>query len=101
MHTPLIHALAAEIYIIGIVSLFTFVFPLFADEPDTIFAPITVLSILVLSVATMAYLFFFIPIREYLDGNKELAARFLLHTIGYFAVFTVLAGVASTILTRI
>jgi Na+/H+-dicarboxylate symporter len=100
MKTPLFFALAAELYIMIVVTVITRVMPRFAGEPDSVFAPITALSVLVLSVALMAYLFFSVPIREYLDGNKERAVRFLLKTIAYFAVCTVLAGLAAIIFSR-
>lgn len=56
------------------------------DKPDTVLAPIAMISLLTLSVAVMGYLFFWTPLELYLSGNKSGAIKTLLHTIATFAV---------------
>jgi hypothetical protein len=52
--------------------------------------PMVMLSLLSLSVAVMACIFFYQPVQMYLDGQKPQAAKLLLQTIGYFAGITAL-----------
>ncbi len=86
---PLINAGAAALYIAGIVTFIFYVLPQ-GPDPDTIVMPLTMLSLLVLSVSVMAYLFFYKPVTLYVEGKKEEAVKFFLHTIGYFAGFVAL-----------
>ncbi len=86
---PLLNALSAAIYIFLVVSVMTYVTQPLQDKPDTFFAPITVLFVLTLSVAVMAYLFFYQPLLILLDGNKKAAVNLFAKTVGYFAVFTI------------
>lgn len=86
---PLLNALSAAIYIFLVVSVMTYVTQPLQDKPDTFFAPITVLFVLTLSVAVMAYLFFYQPLLILLDGNKKAAVNLFAKTVGYFAFFTV------------
>lgn len=90
---PFLNAAFASAYIIGIVSVIsTFERP---NTPDTIFAPMLMISLLVFSVATMGFLFFYRPLQMYLDGQKQEAVAFFLKTLGTFAAFTALIGVAA------
>jgi hypothetical protein len=100
MKQPFFHACAAEAYIILVVAFVTRVFPFAAEEPDSILAPITMISLLVLSVATMAYLFFSVPVCQYLDGNKEYAVKFLTSTILYFAGLTMAVAITMIVTSR-
>lgn len=84
-HTPLSHALFAILYIITLVSSVFFLPELLGAPDESIFYPMLALSTLVLSVAVMAYLFFYHPLLLVLDGEREKAARFFLHTVGIFA----------------
>lgn len=86
---PLLNALSAAIYIFLVVSVMTYVTQPLQDKPDTFFAPITVLFVLTLSVAVMAYLFFYQPLLILLDGKKKAAVNLFAKTVGYFAVFTI------------
>jgi len=92
-------ALGAELYIIGIVLLISQVFERFLPEEDTIMIPIMMLSLLVLSVVVMGYLFFAKPIELYLEGKAADGVRFLIRTVAYFAVLTA-AVVALALLWR-
>jgi hypothetical protein len=85
--TPLRNALFAALYIAGIVSLINFFGTMFEGMDDTIMAPMVMLSLLVLSVAIMGYLFVFEPVRMYVEGKKQEAITFFGKTIGFFAVF--------------
>ena len=85
---PVINALSASIYIILVVSVMTFVTQPLRNKPDTFFAPITLLFVLTLSVAVMAYLFFYQPLILFIDGKKKEAVNFFVKTVGVFAVFT-------------
>lgn len=86
---PLVNALAASLYIVGVVSFINFL-QVLGDEPETILIPMAMLSLLVLSVAVMAFLFFFQPIQLYLDGERKQAASLFLKTLASFAVITAL-----------
>ena len=80
-------------YIVGI-SAFLFYVPerVFGPE-DTVFAPIMMLSLLVLSVAMMGFLFAYEPIRLFAEGQKLAALRFLGKTVAWFAALTVVVVV--------
>jgi hypothetical protein len=82
---PFYNALLAIGYIVGLVSIVFFV-PTFISTPEeSIFYPMTALSALVLSVALMAYLFFYQPVVLFIDGQREKAVKFFLQTIAVFA----------------
>lgn len=85
---PLLNALAAEVYITGVASFMFFAEKYMSEDPDTIFAPIFMLSLFVLSAAVMAYIFCLWPLKLYLDGEKEAGVKLFLQTLGSFAVLT-------------
>src|ERR1700722_17441362 len=85
---PYLNALCAVVYIIAVVLLITYG-PIFVrQKPDTIFAPMAVLSLLVLSVVFMADVFFFQPVFLYLEGQKREAVQFFTKTLVTFALIT-------------
>jgi len=88
---PLINALCASAYIIIVVSIMTFVTQPLRNKPDTFFAPIIFLSMLTLSVAIMAFLFFYRPLLLFIEGKKKEAVDLFIKTVGIFAVFTAVA----------
>lgn len=88
--SPLLNASAAMGYIILVVTVMTFVTRPLRDKPDTFFAPITALTVLTLSVAVMAYLFFYQPVMLFIEGKKKQAVDLFVKTVGIFAVFTVI-----------
>ncbi len=89
--SPLINALSASAYIIiGVVTMIFVTQPL-KNKPDTLFAPIIFLSLLTLSVAVMAFLFFYQPVMLFIDGKKKEAVNLFVKTVGIFAAFTILA----------
>lgn len=86
---PLVNALAAATYIAAISCLLFF--GLRSAQPeDSILMPITMLSLLTLSAAVMAFLFFYQPITLLSKGEHASALKLLLSTIGFFAVITVI-----------
>ncbi len=87
---PLANALCAAIYIFFVVSVMNFITKPLRGKPDTFLAPITVLFMLTLSVAVMAYLFFYQPAMLFIEGRKKQAVDFFMQTVGIFAAVTVL-----------
>ncbi len=85
---PFINALSASAYIFIVVSVMNFVTQPLRNKPDTFFAPITVLFVLTLSVAVMAYLFFYQPLLLFIEGKKKEAVNLFVKTVGIFAAVT-------------
>jgi len=88
---PIINALSASLYIILGVTIMSIVTEPLKNKPDTFFAPIVFLSLLTLSVAVMAVLFFYQPLILFTEGKKKTAINLFLKTIGIFAIITVTA----------
>lgn len=86
---PLLNALGASVYIFLVVSVMNFVTQPLRSEPDTFLGPIVVLFVLTLSVAVMAYLFFYQPLMLFINGKKKEALDLFLKTVGIFAIVTV------------
>lgn len=84
---PFINAAAALGYIIA-VSLFMFYGTQKLPAEDTVVAPIAALSVLTLSAAVMAYVFFYNPILLFLARKKKEAIDLFLKTVGIFGVIT-------------
>jgi len=82
---PLYNALCAILYIVGVVSLVFLASSGVLGEKESIFIPMGMLALLVLSVSVMAYLFFYQPVLLLLDGEREKAAKLFLQTVGIFA----------------
>ncbi len=89
----LLNALATSAYIILIASSLFYIPKISGldKSPDTVFAPIVMLSLLVFSVAIVGSLIFGRPILWYLDGKKEEAIRLLFATLVIFFVITAIA----------
>lgn len=87
---PIINALSASAYIILGVTIMHFVTQPLRNKPDTFFAPITVLFVLTLSVAVMAYLFFYQPLLLFIEGKKKQAVNLFIQTVGIFAAITII-----------
>jgi hypothetical protein len=95
---PYLNALVAGLYIVFIVILITYGPVLVRQKPDTILAPIALLSLLVLSAAFMGYVFFLQPVLMYLEGQKREAVKFFMKTLAIFAVITaVIVAIAFTV----
>jgi predicted membrane channel-forming protein YqfA (hemolysin III family) len=89
--TPLINAVSAITYIVIVVVIMTVITQPLKNKPDTFFAPIVVLSVLTLSVAVMAYLFFYHPLILFIENKKTDAIQFFIRTVAFFSIFTALA----------
>ncbi len=91
MKNPYISALAAISYIGGLMLLLFPVFEYLDTGGDVeVFAPFIILSLLVLSVSVMAFLFFYQPLLFMLDRKHPEALGYLARVIGTFAGGTVL-----------
>ncbi len=86
---PLINAFSASVYIVLVITVMTFATNPLQNKPDTFFTPIVFLSLLTLSVAVMAFLFFYQPVVLLIDGKKKEAINLFTKTIGVFAVITI------------
>lgn len=86
---PFANAFAASAYIILIVGVMTFATQPLRDKPDTFFAPVIVLFVLTLSVAVMAFLFFYQPLLFFIEGKKKEAVYLFVKTVEIFAAITV------------
>ena len=84
---PLYNAILASGYIVLISTLLYFG-PQFAGHIDSVLVPIAMLSLFVLSAATMGYLFLLQPVQLYLDGAKKEAVDLFARTVGIFAIIT-------------
>jgi hypothetical protein len=62
--------------------------------------PMIMLSLLVLSVSVMAFLFFYQPVVLLLDGKRDEALAFFLRTVGTFAAGTILLALVTALLTH-
>lgn len=69
----------------------TFVTEPLKNKPDTFFAPIVFLSLLTLSVAVMAFLFFYQPLALFIEGKKKEAIDLFAKTVGIFAIITIIS----------
>jgi hypothetical protein len=86
---PFINAAAALAYIVLVVLIINYL-SRHTGPDNKILAPITFLSLLTLSAATMGYIFFFEPVRMYLDGHKKAGMTLFVQTLAVFGVITIL-----------
>lgn len=86
---PFLNAIAAIAYIITIASVM-FYGTKNLPEPDTIIAPIAVVSLFTLSAAVMGYIFGLQPLQLLVDGKKKEAVDLFLKTIVSFAGITII-----------
>jgi len=85
---PFLNALAAALYVGGVTVVFFIMSVLEAGKEDTVLIPLAMLSLLVLSAASMGYIFLYQPLLLLFAGEKEAATRLFLKTVGFFALFT-------------
>ncbi len=90
---PIYNAALAAGYIALIVLCLNWIPYLSRGPEDSFFMPIALLSVLVLSVAVMAYLFFYGPLSLLIGGKPLEAGKLFLGTLGFFGGFTVLSFV--------
>lgn len=87
---PIINALGASAYIFLVVCVMNFVTQPLKNRPDTFFAPIIALFVLTLSVAIMAYMFFYQPVILFIDGKKKQSVNLFVKTVAIFAGITLI-----------
>ena len=87
---PYLNAFMALGYIALIILVISKTSSIAANTPDTILAPVTMLSLFVLSAAIMGILFVYESLRLFLENQKQQALSFLLKTVGTFACFVVI-----------
>lgn len=97
---PFYNALLAIAYIVTIVSLMFFGSHFISNQGASILYPISALSVLTLSVAVMAYLFFYRPVLMLINGERERGVKLFLHTIGVFAGITAIVLLISLFVNR-
>jgi len=85
--SPFRNAFAAAVYIV-LIALVMNTLTSFAPPKDTILAPITALSLFVLSAAIMGFLFVYKPFHLYFDARKREAVLFFGKTVAIFSCFT-------------
>lgn len=85
---PFYNAILATGYICLVVSFLNWVTHIPHPQEDSFFIPMGMIALLVLSVAVMAFLFFYQPVLLLLDKKNTEAAKLLASTIGIFAIFT-------------
>jgi uncharacterized membrane protein len=95
---PLINAVSAVLYIVFVSFVMNSMMRT-QKGPDTIAAPILVLSMFTLSAAVMGFLFLSQPLQLYLDGKKKNAVNLFVQTLGVFATAT--AVIVGLILTKV
>ena len=84
---PFINALFAAAYIALIASAIAYA-PNFEVRMYGAIAPITFLSLFVLSAALMGYFFVYQPVRLLIEGKQREATKFFLTTVLAFACIT-------------
>ena len=87
---PYLNAFMALGYIALIILVISKTSSIAANTPDTLLAPVTMLSLFVLSAAIMGILFVYEPARLFLENQKQQALSFLLKTVATFACFVVI-----------
>jgi hypothetical protein len=84
---PLLNGIAAFTYIVLIASVMNFGTKM-ANKPDTLVAPIAIISLFTMSAAVMGYIFCYQPFQLYFDGHKKDAVKLFLQTTLVFSVLT-------------
>ncbi len=97
---PFHHAILAELYIVTVALLISNA-ERFSGPEDNIMMPIAFLSLLVLSVSAMAFLFFYRPLALLIGGDVKAATRFFVGTWASFALITALAFIGIYIVGRL
>ena len=90
IENPYLNAFMALGYIALIILIISKTSSIAAHTPDTLLAPVTMLSLFVLSAAIMGILFLYEPLRLFLENQKRESLSFLLKTVGTFACFVVI-----------
>jgi hypothetical protein len=98
MNKPLYNAGIAFAYISIVVLSINFTSRIPNAPEGNLLVPIVMISLLVLSVALMGFLFFYQPVLLLLDGKRAEAIRLFFKTVGIFAAFAVISGILALII---
>lgn len=90
LKNPYLNAFMALGYIALIILVINKTSSIASHTPDTLLAPVMMLSLFVLSAAIMGILFVYEPLRLFLENQKQQALSFLLKTVGTFACFVLI-----------
>lgn len=90
MKSPYLNAAAAFAYILGIATFMQTVPEAYFDSIFPVLAISIILSLLVLSVALMGFLFFYRPLILFIEGKHAEALGFFLRTILSFIILVVM-----------
>jgi heme O synthase-like polyprenyltransferase len=92
---PWLNALVAWLYI-ALVSIILFYGPHYVrNTPDTVLAPIAMISLFTLSAAIMGYIFLSQPLQLYLDDKKKEAMKLFGNTVIIFGGLTIIVLVVA------
>lgn len=92
-----LNALGTVAYVALVATLMRNAQRIFGNKPDTVFAPILILTLFVFSAAITASLVLGKPILMYLNNEKNEAVRLFLYTLGWLAFVIVLLLVVNMI----
>lgn len=96
-----LNALGATLYIVLVSSFLFYVPQLFATKTeDTVFIPIAMLLLFVLSASVTGLLILGRPVFWYLDGKKKDAISLLVTTIGFLFGITIIAFAVMMLMAR-
>lgn len=84
-----IHAVTVLLYVVGVAILISNGEKIFGGQ-DTIYIPIFMILLLVVSATVVGGLVLGRPILMYWDGNKKEALKFLVMTVGWLFLFLIL-----------
>lgn len=99
-NNPFYNALTALFYIIVVVLSVSSGSQLVVSENENILMPIGMLSLFVLSVAVMAYIFFYQPVLRLLDGKRKEGIVLFCQTVGIFAGLTAVTLLISVMILK-
>jgi len=86
---PFLNAIAAALYIGFVVLFMRLIESVRHDTPDTLLDGMGMISLLVFSAATMAFLFFYQPVLKLIENKEAEAVSYFLKTLGIFGAVTI------------
>lgn len=95
MPNPFLSAAAASAYICAFVLLIIARQPPIEHTVVPILAPVIFLSLLVLSVSVMGFLFFYQPLIMLIDGKRTEAVGYFARAVGTFAALTLIVAIVA------
>jgi hypothetical protein len=93
MKKPFLYSLGAAVYIAIVVTVLQTASYVFKDLSGTMFVPMAMLSMFVLSAAIMGYLFLSEPLFLLMENRKKEAITFFAKILGFFACFVALFAI--------